>query len=589
MLTVPILRLVGGAGSTQQHRNVHLLHNSSQMFQPQKHKELQWQQQQQQQSMEQDRLLVARDQVAANSKDVGDWFDGPNFQQEEIGGVAFEMSPVKSNLDCIEPESVGTSGKGDRRDSMLSPGKVTMKKSHHHHHHPHHVNSRRSISSRRALWVDQTSCEEPPTACQQKWSLQFSPRKAAGCGDDGDDDNHFLWEHGVRDHQEIQINCPGTPSQPSLASTLTCSLALSPDFESSISVAEESSKTALSMQIPAPRLWDVDEDSTLGVCHEWDVELSTEAYYHKSTKGGGDKEEVEELPSQSCFRKLESMDEWDYECLDKEWMASLLGDFTGDSITSRQQQGNGECTPPFTPGLPSSSQWRCSGKNQISNSSTPSDHNGEENECLEYLQVEVNPVRNHCGEEIGEELVTLLLACAEAVSTKSLILVNHLLEKLGHLASPKGTALQRVAAYFTEGLACRVAHLWPQIYKPLPPNLRLNEEEMQAAYHLLNHVSPFTKFAHFTANDIIMQAFEGADRVHVIDFDIKQGLQWPALFQSLAVRDCGPPSHIRITGTPKPQNLKTYSPDYHSRFPFEIISDSLSACMTILSISNMPV
>lgn len=556
MLTVPILRPVGGAGSTQLHRNVHSLHNFSQMFQPQKHKELQWQQQQ---SMEQDRFLVARDQVAANSKDVGDWCDGPNFQQEEISGVAFQMSPVQCNLDCIEPESVGTSGKGGRRDSMLSPGKVTMKKSHRH----HHVNARRSISSRRrALWVDETSSEETPTAGQQKWSLQFSSQKG-GCGDNGDDDDHFLWEHRVRGHQEVAIDCPAAPSQPSFASTLTCSLALSPDFESSISVAEMSSKTP-SMQVPAPRLGNVDEDSALGRCHEWDVELSTEAYYHK---GGGDEEDVGELPSQSCFRKLEIMKEWDDDCLDKEWMASLLGDFTGDSITGRQQD-NGECTPPFTPGLPSS-QWRCSGKNQVSNSSTPSDHNGEENECLEYLQLEVSPARNHCDEEIGEELVTLLIACAEAVSTKSLIIVNHLLEKLGHLASPEGTALQRVAAYFTEGLACRVSHLWPQIYKPLPPNLRSNEEEMQAAYHLLNHVSPFTKFAHFTANDIIMQAFEGADRVHVIDFDVKQGLQWPALFQSLAVRDCGPPSHVRITGTSKPQH-STYSPKHRSRFSFKI-------------------
>jgi hypothetical protein len=157
-------------------------------------------------------------------------------------------------------------------------------------------------------------------------------------------------------------------------------------------------------------------------------------------------------------------------------------------------------------------------------------------------------------------LVTLLLACAEAVSTKSLSLLNHLLQKLGELASPKGTSMQRIAAYYTEGLACRVTRLWPQIYQKLPFDINHTEDETQTAFHLLNQFSPYTKFAHFTAIDIILQAFEGADRVHVIDFDVKQGLQWPALFHSLAVRPEGPPAHIRITGKLDP----TVKTSHHS-------------------------
>jgi hypothetical protein len=37
------------------------------------------------------------------------------------------------------------------------------------------------------------------------------------------------------------------------------------------------------------------------------------------------------------------------------------------------------------------------------------------------------------------------LACVEAVSTKSLSLLNHLLQKLGELPSPAGTSIQRIA------------------------------------------------------------------------------------------------------------------------------------------------
>ena len=40
---------------------------------------------------------------------------------------------------------------------------------------------------------------------------------------------------------------------------------------------------------------------------------------------------------------------------------------------------------------------------------------------------------------------------------------------------------------------------------------------------------------------------KGKTGVHIIGFDVKQGLQWPSLFQSLASRT-NPPSHVRITG-----------------------------------------
>ncbi|CAN6579233.1 unnamed protein product [Malus baccata var. baccata] len=46
---------------------------------------------------------------------------------------------------------------------------------------------------------------------------------------------------------------------------------------------------------------------------------------------------------------------------------------------------------------------------------------------------------------------------------------------------------------------------------------------------------------------LLLRAFEGKDRVHIIDFDIKQELQWPSLFQSLASMT-NPLSHDRITG-----------------------------------------
>ncbi|KAL0292914.1 UNVERIFIED_CONTAM: Scarecrow-like protein 28 [Sesamum radiatum] len=119
---------------------------------------------------------------------------------------------------------------------------------------------------------------------------------------------------------------------------------------------------------------------------------------------------------------------------------------------------------------------------------------------------------------------------------------------LGELASPLGSPLHRLVAYFTEGLALRVARLWPHIFHiTTPRELDRVDEDSGTALRLLNQVSPIPKFIHFTSNEILLRAFEGKDRVHIIDFDIKQGLQWPSLFQSLASRT-HPPSHVRITG-----------------------------------------
>ena len=63
---------------------------------------------------------------------------------------------------------------------------------------------------------------------------------------------------------------------------------------------------------------------------------------------------------------------------------------------------------------------------------------------------------------------------------------------------------------------------------------------------------------HFTANQAILEAFDGFRRVHVVDFVIKQGMQWPVLLQALALRLCGPPSFwLAVTGVDPPQPDET--------------------------------
>ncbi|XP_077252133.1 scarecrow-like protein 23 [Tasmannia lanceolata] len=146
-------------------------------------------------------------------------------------------------------------------------------------------------------------------------------------------------------------------------------------------------------------------------------------------------------------------------------------------------------------------------------------------------------------DEQGLSLLTLLLECAVAISVDNLSEANRMLLELTQLASPYGpSCAERVVAYFAKAMSSRVMNSWLGICTPL-----ITHKSILYAFQVFNNIAPIVKFSHFTSNQAILEAFHQRDRVHIIDVDIMQGLQWPALFHILATRIEGPP-HIRMTG-----------------------------------------
>ncbi|KAG2302730.1 hypothetical protein Bca52824_031381 [Brassica carinata] len=180
------------------------------------------------------------------------------------------------------------------------------------------------------------------------------------------------------------------------------------------------------------------------------------------------------------------------------------------------------------------------------------------------------------------ELVNLLIGCLEAIRTRNIAAINHFIARTGELASPRGpTPMTRLISYYTEALSLRVARMWPHIFHIAPPREfeRTLEDD---ALRFLNQATPIPKFIHYTANSMLLRAFEGKERVHIIDFDIKQGLQWPSFFQSLASRP-NPPRHVRITGVGESKHelnetgdrLHGFAEAMHLQFEFHPVVDRL--------------
>ncbi|XP_024976284.1 scarecrow-like protein 18 [Cynara cardunculus var. scolymus] len=166
----------------------------------------------------------------------------------------------------------------------------------------------------------------------------------------------------------------------------------------------------------------------------------------------------------------------------------------------------------------------------------------------------------------------LLLSCAQLISRSDITAAHRLISILSTNSSPYGDSSDRLVHSFTKALSIR---LHPNIN---PPNLtdsnnfiitqrcntssNYNDAILQSSYLSLNQITPFIRFSQLTANQAILEAIDQPQPqnhsftsspqphdIHILDFDIMHGVQWPPLMQAIADRHHPPTLRITATGT----------------------------------------
>ncbi|KAJ0808904.1 putative transcription factor GRAS family [Helianthus annuus] len=182
------------------------------------------------------------------------------------------------------------------------------------------------------------------------------------------------------------------------------------------------------------------------------------------------------------------------------------------------------------------------------------------------------------------DLRTLLVTCAQAVATDDRRNASELLKQIRQHASPFGDGNQRLAHWFANGLEARLAGTGSQIHRGLVSK-KVSAADYIRAYYLYIGCSPFRKISNFASNRTIMDMAQHATRIHIIDFGILYGFQWPTFIQRISQREGGPP-RIRLTGIEFPQpgfrpaetieetgvRLKEYAKKFNVSFEYKSIA-----------------
>ncbi|CDP06443.1 unnamed protein product [Coffea canephora] len=134
------------------------------------------------------------------------------------------------------------------------------------------------------------------------------------------------------------------------------------------------------------------------------------------------------------------------------------------------------------------------------------------------------PPVNNMGTDTQLGLHHLLTAHGEAVGNGHQELAEVIVRRITERIDPLGEALERLAFNLFQSAENQGCYLGQQSTK-----------NFEAAFKAFYQWFPYGRFAHFTANSAILEAMPSdAETIHIVDFDMGEGIQWPPLMDSIS-------------------------------------------------------
>ncbi|KAL8481222.1 hypothetical protein ACS0TY_027666 [Phlomoides rotata] len=181
----------------------------------------------------------------------------------------------------------------------------------------------------------------------------------------------------------------------------------------------------------------------------------------------------------------------------------------------------------------------------------------------------------------GVQLVQNLLYCAEKVADNQ---YERALKFLNSVSFRTGTPIQRLVFYFSEALLEKITNETGRIV----PKHSVHREDalevvmfpnmpLQITFHREFPLAQITKIVGVQA---VLDHLSGAKKVHIIDLEIRSGVQWIILMQALASRNEHFIEHLKITviGTKwtamieeTGKQLASFAHSLHLNFSFKIV------------------
>ncbi|MCD7464217.1 hypothetical protein HAX54_052308 [Datura stramonium] len=188
------------------------------------------------------------------------------------------------------------------------------------------------------------------------------------------------------------------------------------------------------------------------------------------------------------------------------------------------------------------------------------------------------------------ELVKCLLASAEKVGEKQYDRATKLLNECDMLSSKTGNPVERLVYYFTRALRERVDR---ETRKQCTKGSGLHGmQDLQDTLRSINACTiavqymPLCQVVKFAGIQAIVENVENSKKIHIIDLEIKVGVQWTILMQALATHQQNsedPLDYLKITALlgadqsrtnveETGKRLMNFAESFHFPFSFKIVT-----------------